>query len=125
MTVEGEKDDITGTGQCSEALDLCSGISAARKAHFECPTVGHYGIFNGSRFRSEIAPRVAAFVRMHAGEVPRKAPSSSLWRLGQTMSLRRRAPGTGALADVALRRSSTPATCEAAKALSQSAARHG
>ena len=87
MTVEGEKDDITGTGQCSEALDLCSGISAARKAHFECPTVGHYGIFNGSRFRGEIAPRVAAFVRMHAGEVRRKAPSSSLWRLGQTIVL--------------------------------------
>jgi poly(3-hydroxybutyrate) depolymerase len=46
-------------------LDLCCGIPAARKSRFECPAVGHYGIFNGSRFRLEIAPRVAAFVRAH------------------------------------------------------------
>ena len=63
MTVEGEKDDITGAGQCSAALELCTGIPATRKARFECPAVGHYGIFNGSRFRREIVPRVAAFVR--------------------------------------------------------------
>ena len=63
MTVEGEKDDITGIGQCAAALDLCSGIPTDRKSHFECPSVGHYGIFNGSRFRSEIAPRIANFVR--------------------------------------------------------------
>ena len=65
MTIEGEMDDITGTGQCSAALDLCCGIPAARKSRFECPAVGHYGIFNGSRFRREIAPQVAAFVRAH------------------------------------------------------------
>ena len=65
MTVEGEKDDITGTGQCRAALDLCSGIPAERKAHFECPRVGHYGVFNGSRFRTEIAPRIAKFMRAH------------------------------------------------------------
>ncbi len=65
MTVEGEKDDITGIGQCSAAQELCSSIPASRKTHFECPKVGHYGIFNGSRFRSEIAPRIAAFARAH------------------------------------------------------------
>jgi poly(3-hydroxybutyrate) depolymerase len=65
MTVEGEKDDITGIGQCAAALDLCSGIPNASKVHYECPGVGHYGIFNGSRFRSEIAPRIANFVRRH------------------------------------------------------------
>jgi poly(3-hydroxybutyrate) depolymerase len=63
MTVEGEKDDITGRGQCSAAIDLCSGIPAARKQHFECPKVGHYGVFAGSRFRSEIAPRMRHFMR--------------------------------------------------------------
>jgi poly(3-hydroxybutyrate) depolymerase len=63
MTIEGEKDDITGIGQCAAAIDLCRSIPADRKQHFECPGVGHYGIFNGSRFRSEIAPRIAAFVR--------------------------------------------------------------
>ena len=75
MTVEGENDDITGTGQCSAALQLCAGIPAARKFHFECPTVGHYGIFNGSRFRREIAPRVAAFVRTHGKRSP-QAPAT-------------------------------------------------
>jgi poly(3-hydroxybutyrate) depolymerase len=65
MTIEGELDDITGTGQCRVALDLCSGVPAERKGHFECPRVGHYGIFNGSRFRSEIAPRMSHFMRAH------------------------------------------------------------
>ncbi len=65
MTVEGEKDDITGIGQCRAALDLCTGIPAERKQHFECPEVGHYGIFNGSRFRREIAPRIAEFARIN------------------------------------------------------------
>jgi poly(3-hydroxybutyrate) depolymerase len=65
MTIEGEKDDITGKGQCRAAHDLCSGIAPERKVHFECPRVGHYGIFNGSRFRREIAPRIAEFARAH------------------------------------------------------------
>ena len=63
MTIEGENDDITGKGQCSSAIELCSSIPDANKVHFECPRVGHYGVFNGSRFRSEIAPRMGAFLR--------------------------------------------------------------
>ena len=70
MTIEGEKDDITGIGQCSAAQDLCTSIPAVDKVHFECPSVGHYGLFNGSRFRSEIAPRIAAFVRAHDQRQP-------------------------------------------------------
>lgn len=65
MTIEGEKDDITGIGQCRAAQDLCSSIPVARKQHFECPKVGHYGIFNGSRFRREIATRISAFTRQN------------------------------------------------------------
>ncbi len=65
MTVEGEKDDITGIGQCAAAIDLCSSIPRHNKFHYECPGVGHYGIFNGSRFRSEIASRISRFVRAH------------------------------------------------------------
>jgi poly(3-hydroxybutyrate) depolymerase len=65
MTIEGEKDDITGTGQCRAAHDLCPAIPPERKTHLECPHVGHYGIFNGSRFRQDIAPRIAAFARTH------------------------------------------------------------
>jgi poly(3-hydroxybutyrate) depolymerase len=65
MTIEGEKDDITGVGQCAAAHDLCVNIPGDSKEHFVCPKVGHYGIFNGSRFRSEIAPRIAKFIRTH------------------------------------------------------------
>ena len=67
MTIEGEKDDITGVGQCAAAHALCSGIPDSRKLHYECPGVGHYGVFNGSRFRNEIAPRMAAFMRQNEG----------------------------------------------------------
>lgn len=62
FTVEGEKDDISGVGQTEAAQALCSGIPAARKHHYVQPGVGHYGVFNGSRFRSEIAPRISDFI---------------------------------------------------------------
>ncbi len=62
LTVEGENDDISGVGQTEAAHKLCSNIPADRKAHYLQPGVGHYGVFNGSRFRSEIAPRIADFV---------------------------------------------------------------
>jgi poly(3-hydroxybutyrate) depolymerase len=65
LTIEGEKDDITGGGQTEAAQALCSAIPAERKAHYTQPGVGHYGVFNGSRFRSEIAPRIADFIRTH------------------------------------------------------------
>ena len=62
MTVEGEHDDISGVGQTEAAHRLCAGIPDSRKAHWLQPDVGHYGVFNGSRFRAEIAPRIADFV---------------------------------------------------------------
>ncbi|MEZ5773557.1 MAG: polyhydroxyalkanoate depolymerase [Hyphomicrobiaceae bacterium] len=65
MTVEGEKDDITGLGQCSAAHELAAGLSADRRVRYVQDGVGHYGIFNGSRFRKEIAPRIAMFMRQH------------------------------------------------------------
>jgi len=61
MTVEGEKDDISGLGQTYAAHDLCANIPSDRKEHYEQEGVGHYGVFNGSRFRKEIAPRITAF----------------------------------------------------------------
>ncbi|HTV36569.1 MAG TPA: polyhydroxyalkanoate depolymerase [Xanthobacteraceae bacterium] len=62
MTVEGEHDDISGVGQTEAAHRLCANIPADRKAHWLQTNVGHYGVFNGSRFRAEIAPRIADFV---------------------------------------------------------------
>jgi poly(3-hydroxybutyrate) depolymerase len=68
MTVEGEHDDISAVGQTEAALRLCPNIPADDKAHYLQPGVGHYGVFNGSRFRAEIAPRIADFVLSHNGQ---------------------------------------------------------
>jgi len=62
LTVEGEHDDISGVGQTEAAHRLCVNIPPERQAHWLQPGVGHYGVFNGSRFRAEIAPRIADFV---------------------------------------------------------------
>ncbi len=62
LTIEGEHDDISGVGQTEAAHRLCGNIPADRQAHWLQPGVGHYGVFNGSRFRAEIAPRIADFV---------------------------------------------------------------
>ncbi len=65
LTVEGENDDISGLGQTEAAHDLCSNLSASRKMHYVQPSVGHYGVFNGSRFRAEIVPRIVDFMAAH------------------------------------------------------------
>lgn len=67
MTVEGEHDDISAVGQTKAAHDLCANIPEVDKVHWEQPGVGHYGVFNGSRFRAEIAPRISDFVLSHNG----------------------------------------------------------
>ena len=67
LTVEGENDDISGVGQTEAAQRLCSSIPDKKKAHYLQLGVGHYGVFNGSRFRSEIAPRISDFIRSNNG----------------------------------------------------------
>jgi poly(3-hydroxybutyrate) depolymerase len=65
LTVEGENDDISGVGQTQAAQDLCVNIPESKRVHYLQPKVGHYGVFNGSRFRAEIAPRINDFIRSH------------------------------------------------------------
>ena len=67
MTVEGEHDDISGIGQTEATHKLCPNIPADDKVHYLQLGVGHYGVFNGSRFRSEIQPRIADFALSHNG----------------------------------------------------------
>ena len=62
MTIEGERDDISGAGQTQSAQGLCSGLPPQKKLHHLQVGVGHYGVFNGSRFRKEIVPRIVEFV---------------------------------------------------------------
>jgi poly(3-hydroxybutyrate) depolymerase len=78
MTVEGEHDDISGLGQTEAAHKLCRNIPKARRLHYVQPSVGHYGVFNGSRYRREVAPRIATFIAEHGPGEPAangKAPA--------------------------------------------------
>ena len=63
MTVEGELDDISGIGQTQAAHDLCSGLKASDKIDYVQKGAGHYGVFNGSKWRTQIQPKLAAFIR--------------------------------------------------------------
>ncbi|MEZ5856259.1 MAG: polyhydroxyalkanoate depolymerase [Hyphomicrobiaceae bacterium] len=63
MTVEGERDDICGLGQTEAAHDLCCNIAIDEKYHYVQPGVGHYGVFNGRRWRTEIQPRIREMIR--------------------------------------------------------------
>lgn len=65
LTIEGENDDISGVGQTEAAHTICPNIPDSLRQHYLQPDVGHYGVFNGSRFRREILPRIVAFVRQH------------------------------------------------------------
>jgi poly(3-hydroxybutyrate) depolymerase len=64
--IEGENDDICAVGQTEAALELCSGLPADRKAHHVQPQVGHFGVFNGRRWRTEIYPKVRDFIHANA-----------------------------------------------------------
>ena len=65
MTVEGELDDISAPGQTIAAQTICRGIPSERREQYMQPGVGHYGIFNGRKWRGEILPRIASFIAAH------------------------------------------------------------
>jgi poly(3-hydroxybutyrate) depolymerase len=63
MTVEGERDDICGIGQTEAAHDLCPNVPDDEHFHYLQPGVGHFGVFNGTRYRTEIQPRIREMIR--------------------------------------------------------------
>ena len=78
LTIEGELDDISGSGQTRAAHGLCTGIPEARSFHYDVKGAGHYGIFSGRRWREKVYPEVKAFIaKFHheAGQAPTKAPA--------------------------------------------------
>ncbi|MEP1421242.1 MAG: polyhydroxyalkanoate depolymerase [Erythrobacter sp.] len=66
LAVEGERDDISGLGQTKAALKLAQGLAEDKKRYFMAEGAGHYGIFNGSRWRTKVAPVVEEFVAAHS-----------------------------------------------------------
>lgn len=73
LTVEGELDDISGSGQTKAALKLCSGIPASQKMHYEAVGAGHYGIFSGRRWREAVYPQVQAFILSYHHVNPKRS----------------------------------------------------
>ena len=65
FAVEGELDDISGSGQTRSAIELCSGIPSANKEEYEVKGAGHYGIFSGRRWREMVYPKICEFIRKH------------------------------------------------------------
>jgi len=66
LAIEGERDDISGIGQTKAGLDLATVLPAAKKQYLLAKDVGHYGIFNGRKWREKIAPVVEKFIAANA-----------------------------------------------------------
>lgn len=66
LAIEGERDDISGIGQTKAALSLATALPDAKKQYLLAEKVGHYGIFNGRRWREKIAPVVDAWIAANA-----------------------------------------------------------
>ncbi len=67
LAIEGEKDDISGIGQTKAALTIATALPEAMKHYHLAADVGHYGIFNGSKWRNRIAPVVEQWIAAHGG----------------------------------------------------------
>jgi poly(3-hydroxybutyrate) depolymerase len=77
MTVEGENDDISGVGQTKATHALCKNLPAEKHLYHLQKDVGHYGVFNGSRFRKFIAPKIVEFTAANGGVATSAAPARS------------------------------------------------
>jgi poly(3-hydroxybutyrate) depolymerase len=65
FSVEGELDDISGSGQTQAVHEICSGVPSSKQKHFEAKGAGHYGIFSGKRWREHVYPHVKSFILAH------------------------------------------------------------
>lgn len=66
LAIEGERDDISGLGQTKAALTIATKLPAKMKKYHMAPSVGHYGIFNGSKWRTKIAPVLEEWISKHS-----------------------------------------------------------
>jgi len=84
LTIEGELDDISGQGQTRAAHDLCTGIPAQNRKHITAEGAGHYGIFSGRRWRTQIYPQVREFIAAQAGKNATPARTANKARPSKT-----------------------------------------
>lgn len=83
ITVEGEKDDISGVGQTQAAHAVCPNIPGDMRELYVQPEVGHYGVFNGRRFDHEIYPRIRDFIARHEPQASQPAKPKRPDRFGK------------------------------------------
>jgi poly(3-hydroxybutyrate) depolymerase len=77
FSVEGELDDISGSGQTEAVHSICSGVPKARQKHLEAKGAGHYGIFSGRRWRDIVYPEVKSFILANALVASPAKPAAS------------------------------------------------
>ena len=108
LTVEGELDDISGSGQTEAAHKLCTNIIRHDSHHLEVKGAGHYGIFSGRRWREVVYPHVRDFILKHPnGALPAKAGSKQ--RTTKAVAGPQAKPGVKAAAKAATRQAASPA----------------
>lgn len=73
LAIEGERDDISGIGQTKAALDIATSLPDSYRKYHLAKGVGHYGIFNGGKWRTEIAPVVEEWIKTHDKRTPKAA----------------------------------------------------
>jgi poly(3-hydroxybutyrate) depolymerase len=102
FSVEGELDDISGSGQTEAVHSICSGVVATEQKHLEVPGAGHYGIFSGRRWRDVVYPEVKSFILRHqpvtvqevAASEPKQAPADVSTESTATNSVAKKAGRT-------------------------------
>ena len=65
LCLEGELDDISGVGQTRAAMSMTKNLPASKKKYHLEPNVGHYGIFNGKKFKNNVVPIIVNFMKEH------------------------------------------------------------
>jgi poly(3-hydroxybutyrate) depolymerase len=78
LTVEGELDDISGSGQTEAVHAICSGVERGKQKHYEVKGAGHYGIFSGRRWRDMVYPQVKAFILQYQPAKPQADTTSAV-----------------------------------------------
>ncbi len=106
LTVEGELDDISGSGQTEAAHKLCSNITRHASHHLEVKGAGHYGIFSGRRWREVVYPHVSEFILRHPnGAMP--APSGVKRRGTSAAAVKKARPAVSASTPSVTRKATT------------------
>ena len=109
LTVEGELDDISGSGQTAAAHDLCKGIDSKHSKHLEVPGAGHYGIFSGRRWRDIVYPQVRQFILAHAAAAQPAARKSAAKTAAKPVVARAAAPSAKAARRTPAKTAAAPA----------------